>query len=427
MKKRYLLIGMLLSGILGWTLGFLRLPHLEKNTSFLMGFLSCLAVILIGVLLLLAWNNNIRLLRWMEGRDAAKDRLSPRNTYTLIWLLFAIFIVLGGAVSSLLIYQQNRFYKDQIRQQNEKIDQQLALLEAARQSNLIVLNNQLLADINAELASKPDRSLSKETISRIAALNYSFKPHRYLEKGRLSEQKLSPERGQLLVILSGLNMDTSSFNQVKQQTSFNYADLRGADLSGVDLSGADLKWANFKDADLSKANLNQADLNEAYLWGTNLRKANLQKATLEKANLQWADLVEANLNRANMNGVKMRSAKMTRADLRGATITYADLSSTFLNEAVLTNADLSFTNLSSANLSIAVLKEAVMKTTNLSSTVLDKANMQGVNLRWGVIDVENWFEKLENWQVKGKDDIQKRYNVIPDEAGLGNYRLLPKE
>jgi uncharacterized protein YjbI with pentapeptide repeats len=421
--KRYLLVGLFLGALAGWTLGFLRLPYLEKNTSFGVGFLSCLAMGLIGWLLMFVWKKNTWLLQSIQQEPATKGPSKVLPTYTLLWILVAAFIALGGTISSMLIFRQNQLYKNQIQEQSEQLAQQSALTEAARNSNLIVLMNQLSDQINEELNNNPGRSLSEQSIDRIAALNYAFQPY----QDSLSEKKWSPERGQLLVLLASLNMDSTSFNAIKQKVSFEAADLEGADLNGVDLSRVDLSGANLKDAQLSGANLSGANLKKAYLWGSQMKKTNLNGADLQNVMAQWVDWMEADLRSSNLNGADITAARLTGADLSQASIMYAELSSAFLNEANLTEADISFTNLRGTNLSNAVLKDALMKTTDLSNAVLEQANMEGVNLRWGVIAEENWFEQLERWQVEGVQSIQERFKIIKDTGGLGNYRLPPRE
>lgn len=426
-EKRNLIIGLLLGSLFGWTLGFLRLPLVEKNFSFLMGFISCLAFISICLLLIFIWNKNVLLLRLIGKAPHVEDAKNTMRTYTLLWVVTAIFIGIGGSISAYLILKQSQYYKSQIQYQNKQIAQQSALMEATRNSNLTVLMDNLFDQIDEELKEHPQRRLSEKTIERIAALNYSFQPYRYLKGDSLSEKKLSPERGQLLVLLASLNMDSSSFNAIKRQNSFLGADLEGADLSEIDLSGIDLREAHLKDAVLTRANLNRADLKKANLWGSHLKEASMVEADLQNANLSWANLMDAELRGAMLNGVKMTSAKLANADLRKASVMYANLSDTFLNEADLTEVDISFTGLKNANLSHANLQNAIMKTTDLSYAILDHTNMEGVNLRWAVIGEKNWFEKLEKWQVKGAKTIQQGYDLIPDTGGLGHYRLPPKE
>ncbi len=168
MKKRYLLIGMLLSGILGWILGFLRLPLVDPNFSFLTGFLSCLAFVLIGLLMAFVWNKNALLLKLIGKATAGAPKI-----YLLTWTLLTLFIIAGAAASGFLIYQQKEFLKQQTQQQKKILLQQSEMLASNRKSNSIVLMNQLFDKVEEELENNPARTLRDETITRIAALNHS--------------------------------------------------------------------------------------------------------------------------------------------------------------------------------------------------------------------------------------------------------------
>jgi uncharacterized protein YjbI with pentapeptide repeats len=416
--KRFLLIGLILGGISGWTLGFLRLPYIEKNASFGMGFASCLALVVIAWMLILAWNKNTWLLKMIGKNPYADHSPQPTKNYMLLWILVAGFILLGGSVSSFLIYRQNQLLQSQAQLQNQKMSEQTALMASTRRSNALVLMTSLFDRIDEELKSNATRTLSDETIARIIALNHSFQPYRYLQGDTLSDKKLSPERGQLLLLLSTLNIDSSSFNQIKRQTSFFAADLELATLSGVDLSGADLREANFKDADLSAANLSGADLGEACFWRANLKEADLSQANLEKADLKWADLSGADLREADLDVVDMTSARMTKVDLRNAVMTYADLSGVFLNEADLSGSNLNGTVLESANLSGAIVKNVNLRVADLNDAVLEKTNLEGSDLHGVVVGGEEWFEQLKEWQVVGAEAIQKGYYIELDDKGV---------
>src|SRR5204862_7893161 len=148
--------------------------------------------------------------------------------------------------------------------QNKRIREQSELIESCRRSSLVILMNDILDKVDDDLKNNPGGKLSDKTIASIvAAFNYTFIPYRYWEGDSLSEKKLSPEKGQLLLELFIKNIDTSSFNKIKLNAHFSGADLRKGDLRGVDLSGADLKDVDLSDADLSGASLSSADLRGA--------------------------------------------------------------------------------------------------------------------------------------------------------------------
>ncbi len=426
--KRYFIIGCLLSGIIGWTMGFLRLPYLEKNSSsFAIGFASCFCLLLLGWMGIIFWKKNKLILQTLDQKaDKASSPASSR-TYLTIWSLLAIITLLGIAGSSFLMYQQSQFSRQQAQRQNEIITQQAAINEAARKSNLRVLTNDLFDQIERELRRSPDKQLSSELINRIAILNFTFKPYKILKADSLSSRLLSPERGQMLLILTRMDMDSSSFNSIKRLASFAHADLQGADLSGTDLSGIDLTAANLEAANLRAARLDSATLEDANLWATQLSESSLKKANLERATLNWANLTNADLSEARLNGANLSAARLSKARLIMADVTYALLENAFLNESILENTNFSFTSLRYANLSKANLQNAILKTTDLSYAVLEKANLQGVNLRWGIIDNNKWFDQLQAWEVNGRERLQQNFQIIPDVAGLGNFRLPPRE
>ena len=375
--------------------------------SFLLGFVACLVFLSLGLILSFVWNKHSFLIRLLVKNPTTKDSKNVAKTNVLIWILVPVIIVLGGLVSSFLIFKQNELSKSQTQYQNKRVEQREELLASIRTSSLVFLMRNILDKVDDELKNNPKRTLSDETIARIAALSYSFKPYRYLEGDSLSEKKYSPERGQLLLALSKMNIDSSSFDKIKSKAPFSSADLREADLIKANLRGADLRKANLNDADLRWANLNEADLRGANLRGANLRKANLRGADLNGTDMRWADLNGADLKRADLNGADLTSAKLRKADLSGSDFKWADLNGALLNEANLAGVDLSGTDLRRAN--------------------LNKANLSGVELFKVAVEEENWLEKLNEWRVTGAKEIQERYKIVDDITGRSKYRLLKIE
>lgn len=387
--KRNLLIGILLGALIGWTLGFLRLPYLEKNASFLMGFLACFAVVSLAILLIFAWNKKPFLLRLIGENSSGNNSHSTPNKYAFIGNWVAAFVVAGALVSSVLISWENRQLSTNVQTQDATISQQAEVIASLRSNNLVPLMGTLLEEVKEELKNNSERILSDEIILKIAALGQSMQPYRYFEGDGLADKAYSPERGQLLVALVNMNIDSSSFNEIKRKTPFAGADLRKIDLNGANLAWANLKDANLRDANLGGANLNHSDLRAANLWGANLNKVNMREADLRRANLAWAELNEANLNESDMSGIDFTNAKLKKADLTNVNLRWSDMSGTFLNEANLNGAYLLATN-------------------------LNKANMSDVELIKTGITGEAWFEKLDEWQVTGAKAIQKGYQVVDD-------------
>lgn len=408
---RNLLIGIILGGLIGWALGFLRLPYIEKNFSFLMGFIACFAFAALGIILLFVLNRNFLPLR-LIGNDASSS-VTKKATLAraLILILVAASIVYGG-IKSFLIFKQNSTLKAKIQYRDDKIREISGVIESDMKSGLIALMSSVLDKVDDELKNNPKRTLSDETIARITAtVNYSFKPYRHWAGDSLSQNELSPERGQLLITLSAMNIDSGSYNKIISQASFSGADLRGADLRGFDLSGAELKGADLQDTDLSGADLSGADLKETNLWGANLNNANLNEADLRRSNLSWAELNGIKLRLANLDGADLTNAQLRRADLSGATLQWAKAGGVMLNEANLTGVDLKGTVLARANLSEASLIEA-----NLGKVNLNEAILAGAKLAKTSVETEDWLEKLNEWRIAGAGEIQAGYRIADDTA-----------
>ncbi len=373
---RNLLVGTILGVFMGWTLGFLRIPFIEKSQSFWVGIAACIAFILFLVAVLFVWNKQQLLLR-LIGKDTTTTDVSTSSSHHMIWLIVTLFVMGGGLISGILIYRQNKLLNTQTKYMQTKMEGQAATMETIKDNNLVLLMRVFLDEVGEELKSNPDRLLSDASIKKIATLSHSFAPAEHNEGDSLLQQKLSFERGQLLLGLSRMEVDSSSFNKIKRETTFAHADLRKADLSGVDLNGVDLRKAN--------------------LWGAKLQNTNLSGANMRHADLRWADLNEAVLQKTNLNGADLTNAKLIGADASGATFQWAELGSTMLSEANFSNTDL--------------------LGTNLMKVQFGRTNLTGANLRSANIE-EDWFDKLSQWQIIGAGEIPKLYKIVPDKTRL---------
>lgn len=324
-------------------------------------------------------------------------------------LLGAFICGIIGLVYLLIVGNQADHSEEQSPTQTEEI---------IRKNSLMILMGQVLDRVDTEIQHHPTRSLSVGTIARIAAVNQPFQTYSYLEESNDSTDKLSIERGQLLQALSYMNMDSSSFDEIKEQTSFSGADLRNTRLQGKNLKQIDLRGANLKHAELQQANLTQADLRDAYLWAANLQQTQLEGANLNRSNLSWADLTEANLSGAALDGAILTDAKLRKANLIGASVQWSDGRGAWLLEANLAGVDLLATDLRRANLSKANLCE-----TNLTRTNVREANLMDAELEHAAVQEDNWLDLLEKWQVLGAAEIRASYKMVPDTTGLSKYRL----
>lgn len=406
--KRYLFIGLVFGIMMGWALGFLRFPYLENNCSFLLGFITALALVSLVLLLVTVWNRNF--LPGLVGQKTVTGDAKSTHTHTVIWRMMMGILVAGGIAGGLTVYRQHESFQRHIQNQDKQLQKMAALVTSVQKSDLEPLLRSLLEEVGKELQRNPGRTLRDTTIARIAALSFAFKPHPYIEGDSLSKQAYSPERGQLLQALILMPIDSGAFARIKRNTLFAGADLRGADLKGVDLSGIHLQGANLKDADLSGANLAGAELGEANLWGAHLNQANLSHADLKRADLRWAQLNEATLPSANGNGANLANAQLSKADLYDATFQWAQVGGALFNGANLTSVDFVGANFTKGNLSQADLSDADLRKTNLSEAVL-----VGTTLNKTLVD-ENWLDKLTQWQPTGVQELRERYKVVNDTA-----------
>lgn len=302
------------------------------------------------------------------------------------WII-GIFVSIGGLTGTMLLMNQNIL-----------IQRQISLEEASRRSALVVLMSNIMDKADREIEKQQDLlpvakrdsarfQLSQSLIGQIAALSHSFKPYRYMNGDTLITEPLSPERGQLLITLTLLPLDTMTIQKIYQSATFEGADLQSAVLSGVYLSGANLYRANLERANLYKTHLRKTVLNEATLKTANFYRANLEDASLKRALLNNAFLKEANLIRANMSEANLTKAILVKANMRdgilhrinlsGANLEGAFLNNAFLKEASLTQANLSAADLSGASLNKADLREAVLNIAILIRADLKEANLKG--------------------------------------------------
>jgi uncharacterized protein YjbI with pentapeptide repeats len=405
------LAGTVLGVVLGWSAGYLRVPMMEQNASFWVGFAACLALVLFVVGLLYVWNKNAFFARLIGKTSTAKDSAPAVRTYAFVWILVALFIVLGGSVSSWMIFRQNQLFVAQTQHQNQRIQEQSELIGSIRSSQQVFLMGNVLDKVDDELDSDPNRTLSDATIARIAALGYSCKPYAYFAGDSLYKKKMSPERGQLLLALANMRIDSGSFAKIKHDTPFSGADLNGTDLKGADLSGIDLRGADLRSADLSGANLSGANLKGADLWGAILNDANLGGTNLNRVDLRWAELNSANLKMANLDGTDLSNAKLRRADLSGATFRWAISAGAMFNDANLSEVDMLGTNLARAN-----FRNANLSGGNLLRVDLVNANLEGAQLTEARVD-EKWVENTEKWHIIVSPEIQTNYQVVSDTSG----------
>ena len=412
-------MGMVLGALIVGAIGVLYLPWSMKEASFFVGLIVGLSLVLLAGILVFRFKGT----PFNSTGEERKQGVKAGN-----WIVLSAAILMVVLTCSFVIFKQNESSRAEIQLQRELLKEQEELNEITRKGSVVILMGNLLDKIEAELGETPDRTLSEATITRISSLSSALEPLRYLEGDSLSEKRYSLERGQFLIALLKMNIDSSSFDKIKRKTSFAGAELSGANLRKVDLSGAELRWANLKQADLSESDVSEVDLRGANLVEANVRMANLSRTDLKRADMRWADMNGANMQWAEMNGANMRAANLRGAELGNASMKWADVSDAFLNEANVQRGNLlgaifQRANLSGANLRESDLRRADLSEANLVGTQLNKAKMQVAILSKAIVDQEKWIEKLTEWEVAGAKGHQAKYKTVDDASSPGTYWL----
>lgn len=140
----------------------------------------------------------------------------------------------------------------------------------------------------------------------------------------------------------------------------------------------------------------------------------LNKENVTKISLYGCFLQEAKLMTLNLTGADFFLTNLKRANLTATNLTRATFCGTNLTQANLTRANLTRANLIEANLTEANLTEANLTEANLTEAILRSTNLTGVNLKKALV-YESWFEKLDIWVVKGREEIKEKYRI--DENG----------
>lgn len=383
-RKAYVLILIFLAAIFGWGLGYIRLPYIEKEYSFGVGVLTTLAIISLTTLLTFLLKPK-------------KIICSSEYSKKSFWLILTCFTT--GAIC-IFLYQKNYTQQNKIETQSNLILAQSETITALEQGNLMALVATVLAAADTELAQSSTRSLSQAIIDRIADLSHSLKPCRQVTKDSIATQELSRERGQLLLSLTKMNIDSASFAQIKKIATFEYADLRDAHLANMNLSGINLARANLEGATLLGSSLEYANLEEANLKRSQLSSSSLKNAKLKLINLDWANLSQVNISEVRLFGASLKSANLIGADFTGTYISYTNFRGANLIKANFTNTHIDIVDFSQANLTEAILVNLIIK----------RVNFTNVNFEKTIVN-KDWFSNLKKDETVGLEKLKSDYEV----------------
>ena len=352
-----IVIAFFLGAILAGTLVQFALPVLAEHVSeLLIGFIAVIGILAIIALIFTIFKEfffklffgiskadlkDVKISSQSMVENAVKlDWLAASNDFKVIsekgsawyaWLsyrrwvvtvFYTLFLAFAGLLGSVLLYNQNQL----LEKQNEKIDAQIQLEESNRRGALIVMMSNIMDKVDDELTTDwnndKKRNLSPQLIGRISALSQSFSPYRFWQDTSLIEKPLSPERGQLLLALVKSDLDTNTYKTIYNETTFESAYLDGAKLNSAFLKSADLNNASLRDVFLVGANMNDIKLMNADISNSIILKSFLNNARLEDINFSGTNLWLTELNRAIMTG----DINLFETDLRDVELNYASVS-----------------------------------------------------------------------------------------------------
>ena len=391
-KRKILLPTIILSIVLGWSLGYIRVPYLEDDVSFWVGVIGGACLISLAVLLV--------------GKKSTQNKIAALSWRRVV-LLFAVVVSLG---INFVFYQNQQLKRTEQMSDSKELQSKL---DSLHQQNTYVLLKEVLLHIEEDVEEGDNRSLAVH-IQQLSGINRQLKPYEFSQSDGL---ELSPERGQMLLFLLALPFDTLALNTLYDNVSFAYADLKGANFASQHLSGIDLSYSRLTDAQLQDANLAYANLQFAATERCNLTNANLYKSNLRRAKMEWAKLSGAILTNSKLSGVKLVNAKIQNANLNGSSIERADLSNAKISNSNLSYCDFTGTNLSRSDLSNASLDSSNLLAVNFSDTKLNNT----------IVD-SNWLTMLDEWRIRNASEIKENYLVVRDSLSTDSLKpfvLIP--
>lgn len=200
--------------------------------------------------------------------------------------------------------------------QNEYINIQNNLAESTRKSSLVFLLSNILDNMDKEIKQQREQlkdkkidlefKLSDELISRIVAISKAFEPYSKIDSsGSLSKKLISPERGQLLIAITGVQLDSLSSSKIFKTSNFDYANVgshifRAKYLNGLKLNNADLAGSIFTnnqliDIEISHSDLSYCSFKNCFLstkgdvYSTNLKNAKLENVNFYSLGVSFED------------------------------------------------------------------------------------------------------------------------------------------
>lgn len=249
-----------------------------------------------------------------------------KKYYKSIFLIVGIVAIVSTGYYIKTVIQNNI-------EQEQKILEERNIIENAKAKNnsRTILLNSIYKDINKELEDDYNndgiRNLSESLIARIISLSEQFIPYKYLKSGKIIEQPLSPERGNLFFNLFKSNLDIETFNSIITKSNFTYSDLSDKNLSGLDLTKQLYGVAgNYNDevqilitplarTDFSYSDFRGANLNNTSLYGI-FSYCDFRNAKLKETNIIWSKVLHSNFQGNTISECRIMNSSFNHSNFK---------------------------------------------------------------------------------------------------------------
>ncbi len=397
----------------GWVIGYLNVPFIDPSKHFWVGFVACFLLFVLGMMVAQIRRSSGAVMQGINGIEKGSTKKIESN-YRTMWLLTAAIVLIGCAGLAAVIHFQTKTLHSNAQQFDSRLIELEEMADAINKKQQVDLMSNVLSLVDSEIKDNPEGPISNATVARVAAFSFSLKPYRYFYKDSLGENALSPERGQLLMALTLMDLDSTSFNKIKSKVDFSYADLRDSKLKQVDFSGINLESADLSNADLTGINLNDSRLREITMTGAILNEATLNNTDIRSASMAWVQMNKAEMKFTDATGANLSNGQFQHADLNGSTFVIANLTSSKLTQASLMQCDFAVTNLTKADLSNSNLSDGRLIKANIAETKFSSTILGGV-------------EVSEDWFVKGTEEalntLKNQYEIIDSTWASGSTKF----
>ncbi|WP_235295627.1 pentapeptide repeat-containing protein [Portibacter marinus] len=395
------IIALFLACVIGWSLGSLKIPYLERDSSYLLGLAAGLSL---GLLIFIY-------------------QRSDQHKSTIFSILFSS-LILCLVIGITYLWMENRQFRERSYIENEKLQQHNDFIIADLRAKANVILDSTIWRLSEE--HRKNGIVSSESIDQLKVVNRTFAPTEI----QYSDQytiKTSPERGQMLLLIKALNLDSLSFSRIINTISFEYADLRNADLEGSHLEGINLKNAMLQESNLNHVNLSNAIISDANFEKTTMKGAVLRNTDATNSNFQWANLDSATIVNSTFHKSLMQNSTLNHTQILNSNFNRTVLSYAKICNAEIKGGNWDYSFLNKASVKGSNFENTQMVGVNLSETNMEETHFENVNLDFAYVNDLNWFELLADYGVVNHEKIKQTYAIQDNEKEPFYLRLFIRQ